>query len=140
MNNLRNGWIGSLGLLALAAACNSPGQGNAMPGTPEMQATVTPTSSTADKAVVERLASARCDQEEGCKNVGPGAKFASRNVCMDQLRGTIGNSLNTYNCPKGLDIDAVDRCMAAIGGEQCSHPFDTLSRFEKCRTDLVCMR
>ena len=30
--------------------------------------------------------------------------------------------------------------MAAIKSEECSHPFDTLARFDRCRTDSVCMR
>jgi hypothetical protein len=94
----------------------------------------------ADTAVVDRLAEARCDQEQGCKNIGPGAKFASRTVCMDQLRGGIANDLNAYNCPGGLDSSGVDRCMAAIKSEECSHPFDTLTRYDKCRTGALCIK
>jgi hypothetical protein len=141
MNMLRTTFALSLTVPGLLLACNTSSQGNPLPGTPELQASSTgPTQKLADKAVVDRLAAARCDQEEGCKNVGPAAKYASRGVCMDQIRGSIGNSLNAYACPKGLDADAVDRCMAAIKSEECSHPFDTLARFDRCRTDSVCMR
>jgi hypothetical protein len=113
-------------------------RGGAVPGSPANETTVT--SQRADKAVVDRLAAARCDQEEGCRNVGPGGKFASREVCLDQLRGKIGNDLNTYDCPRGLDSDAVERCLAAIHAEECSHPFDTLARYDKCRTRAICMK
>ena len=41
---------------------------------------------------------------------------------------------------RGLDSDAVDRCMAAIKSEECSHPFDTLTRHDKCRTNAMCMK
>ncbi len=123
----------------LLFACGGANQGPAVTGTPESQAGVTSSQKHADTSVVDGLASARCDQEQGCKNVGPGTKFVSRGVCMDQMRGSIGNDLNAYNCPRGLDRDAVVRCTAAIQSEECSHPFDTLTRFDKCRTGALCM-
>jgi len=93
-----------------------------------------------DKAVVHQLASARCDQEQTCNNIGPKAKFGSREICMDQLKGRMSNDLNGYNCPRGIDRDALNRCMAAITSEECSHPFDTLTRYDKCRTGALCMK
>lgn len=93
-----------------------------------------------DKVVVEKLAAARCDQEETCKNVGPKLKFASREVCLQQLNGSIGNDLNAYDCPRGLDSGALQRCISAIHDEACETPFDTLSRFAKCRTEAICMK
>jgi len=62
-----------------------------------------------DKAVVHQLASARRDQEQTCNKIGPKAKFVSREVCMDQMKGSIGNELNAYNSPRGIDRDAVNR-------------------------------
>jgi hypothetical protein len=93
-----------------------------------------------DKSVVYQLATARWDQEQTCNNIGPKAKFASRDVCMDQMKGSIGNDLDAYNCPRGIDRDAANRCMAAITSEECTHPFDTLTRYDKCRTGALCMK
>lgn len=93
-----------------------------------------------DKSVVHQLASARCDQEQTCNNIGPKAKFASREVCMDQMKGSMGNDLNAYNCPRGIDRDGLNRCMAAVTSEECSHPFDTLTRYDKCRTGALCLK
>jgi hypothetical protein len=93
-----------------------------------------------DAAIVERLAEARCDREQACNHIGPGAVYASRGVCKEQVHGSIANDLNTYNCPRGLDGEAIDRCMAAIKGEECGHPFDTLVRYEKCRNAALCMK
>ena len=94
----------------------------------------------ADSAIVDRLTEARCDQEQGCNNIGPGAKYTSRTVCKEQIHGSIANDLNAYNCPRGLDSAGVDRCMAAIKSEECSHPFDTLTRYDKCRNGALCMK
>jgi len=120
-------------------ACGGAQQGPAVAGTPESPGVTEPQTG-ADMAVVDRLSEARCDQEQTCKNVGPGAKYASRSTCMEQIHGSIANDLNAYNCPRGLDSAGVDRCMAAIKSEECNHPFDTLTRYDKCRTGALCMK
>jgi hypothetical protein len=99
-----------------------------------------PPPQTVDAHIVDRLSSARCDRETTCNNIGAGHKYASREVCMDQIRGDLGNDLNTYNCPRGIDEGAVDQCMGAIRAEDCGHPLDTLSRVEKCRTGAMCLK
>jgi Family of unknown function (DUF6184) len=97
-------------------------------------------SQAADKAVVDHLASARCEREKTCNNVGPDQKYASHSVCMDQMRGNLANDLNAYNCPRGIDMVALDGCMQAIRSEECSHPMDTLTRVDKCRTGALCLK
>ncbi len=130
---------GSLAATLVVVACGSSDQSAPVANTPVSETVVT-SQNTADKTVVQRLATARCDQEQTCNNIGAGQKFASREVCMDSLRGNIGNDLNGYKCPSGLDSAAVDRCLSAIQSEECSHPFDTLTRFDKCRTSAICMK
>lgn len=124
---------------ALLAACGGPQHGSAVSDTDDKRSGATDAQKGADLKVVELLSSARCDQEDGCKNIGPGAKYAGRDVCLDQMRGSIGNDLNAYSCPRGLDSAGVDRCMAAIKSEECSHPFQTLSRYDTCRNGALCM-
>jgi hypothetical protein len=128
-----------LTITGLLLACGGANQGPAVTGTPESPGVTAPQSGV-DTAVVDRLTAARCDQEQGCNNIGPGAKYASRSVCMEQVHGSIANDLNAYNCPRGLDSAGVDRCMSAIKSEECSHPFDTLTRYDKCRTGALCMK
>jgi hypothetical protein len=135
MNILRTTFGLSLTTAGLLLACGH--EGPPAKGT-ESQTSVTGSQSY-DSAIVDRLATARCDREQECKNVGPGEKFASRAVCMDQLRGKMANDLNPHDCPRGLDREAIDRCMAAIKGEECGHPFDTLKRYQNCRTGALCM-
>jgi hypothetical protein len=93
-----------------------------------------------DNATVEQLSGARCDREQSCNNVGAGQKYAAREVCMEQMRGSLANDLNSYNCPRGINRDNLDRCMAAIRGEECNHPLDTIVRMDKCRDDALCMK
>jgi hypothetical protein len=134
----RTVWALPITITGLMLACGGANQGPAVTGTPESPGVTAPQKG-ADLAIVDRLAEARCDQEQGCNNIGPGAKFASRSVCTEQIHGSIANDLNAYNCPRGLNREGVDRCMAAIKSEECSHPFDTLTRYDKCRTGALCM-
>jgi hypothetical protein len=139
MNIIRTVWAFPLSITGLLLACGGATQGPAVPGTQESPGVAAPQRG-ADMTVVDRLAAARCDQEQSCNNIGPGAKFASRSVCMEQIHGHIANDLNAYNCPRGLDSDGVDRCMAAVKSEECNHPFDTLTRYDKCRTGALCLK
>lgn len=91
--------------------------------------------------VIERLATARCNREQTCDNVGNGKKYASRQVCMEQLRGGIANDLNPYQCPGGIDGAAVDACISAVGAEECgAHPIEAITRIDKCRNGAMCRK
>lgn len=141
MKNLKTFCALAASTVGLLVACG--GANNAPPVAGTSVETNSPTLTSAqsvDKTIVHRLASARCEQEQNCKNIGAGNKYATRETCLEQVQGSIGNDLNAYNCPRGLDHDAVDRCMAAIQSEECSHPFDTLTRFDKCRTSAMCLK
>jgi hypothetical protein len=124
-----------LGLLVACGASNGP----AVTGS-ETPVGATNAQKNVDASIVTQLAAARCERERACNNVGPGDKYVSHEVCMDQMRGSLANDLNAYDCPRGIDREALERCSAAIRVEECSHPLDTLSRMEKCRTAALCMR
>jgi len=135
MNHLIRGLCGfSFVATGLLVACGGATQEPAVAGT----GVTNPQK--ADSTVVSRLSAARCDREQGCSNVGAGKKYASRDVCMDQMRGSLANDLNAYECPHGIDEGQLDRCMTAIRSEECSHPLDTISRMDKCRTGALCMK
>jgi hypothetical protein len=138
----RTAFSPSFGILGMLIACGGS-NGPAVTGSaivPETPLGATNAQKTTDANIVTQLAAARCERERTCKNVGPGDKYASREVCMDQTRGSLANDLNGYDCPRGIDRDALERCTAAIRIEECNHPLDTLSRMEKCRTAALCMR
>jgi hypothetical protein len=124
----------SIAATGLLVACGGAKQEPAVSGTGVVSA------QRADSAVVDKLASARCDREQSCNNVGGGQKYASRDVCMDQMRGSLANELNAYDCPRGIDEAQLGECMTAIRNEECGHPIDTISRMAKCRTSALCMK
>lgn len=125
-------------------ACGGANQGPPVAGTAATEThpttTTTAAANGADKSVVAQLSTARCDQEQTCNNIGDGQKYASRDVCMDKMKGDLGNDYNASDCPGGIDQSAVDRCMAAIKSEECSHPLDTMARQDKCRSGALCIK
>jgi hypothetical protein len=118
----------------LLCACGASNQESAVPETGVTNA------QRSDSAVVGKVSRARCDREETCNNIGAGQRYASREVCMDQLRGGLANDLNADQCPRGIDEAQLDQCLSAIRGEACNHPLDTLSRIEKCRSSALCLK
>jgi hypothetical protein len=138
--------LASAGTLIFGCAHNNQGTANNPPPPPpppynQPVGATNPMPNGMDPAIVDRLASARCDREQSCDNVGDGKKFASRHVCMEQLRGSIGNDLNAYQCPSGINQSAVTYCVSAISAEECgAHPVETITRIDKCRSGAMCMK
>ena len=132
-----------LGLLA-ACGCQSSQKGpgtaqNPVPGS-ETPTGVTAAQNVVDQKTVERIADARCGHEQRCNNIGAGQKYASRDECQQKLVSDTSNDLNATNCPRGLDQDALNRCMNAMDNEPCSLSIDTLARIADCRTGAICMK
>jgi hypothetical protein len=129
---------------ALVAGCEHTDDRHAANSAPA-RATTRPTGVTNAQAgtspVVNRLSDARCDREQACDNIGDGKKYASRRVCLDEMRGNIANDLNAYQCPGGIDEAAVRECQMAIRNEECGvHPFEAITRMDKCRSGPMCKK
>ena len=128
----------SIATSGLLLACGGS-EGPPVAGTPVNEASAPAAQKKVDEAVVDQVTNARCDHEETCKGIGDGQKYATRKVCTEQLRSDMSNDLNAYKCPRGIDSDALEHCMAAIKAEECGHPFDSLSRHQKCMTSNLCL-
>jgi hypothetical protein len=93
-----------------------------------------------DLKTVEHIADERCGHEQRCNNIGPGQKFASRDACKQQLVSSTSTDLNSTSCPRGLDQDALNRCVNALENQPCTQSIDTLASLTDCRTDALCMK
>ena len=128
------------GLLLACDRTDGTGTPQGAPAARSDKSGVTNMQPVVDTAAVERLASARCNREQSCNKVGAGQTYATRAVCIDQMRGNIANDLNSYKCPRGIDAEHVNHCLLAVENEQCDHPLDTLQRIEKCSTSELCTK
>jgi hypothetical protein len=136
--------IVTMALLPMAACDHSDRGGAAVPGTTayrEYRVGVTnPQAPIFDERIVEQLSVARCDREQSCGNVGADRRYVAKDVCMNQMRGSIGDDLNASRCPLGIDRQALDQCLSAIGDEGCGDGVAILNRARKCRSSALCLR
>ena len=135
--------MGALSFAAMLLACDRADMDaskNGSTGSQTDKSGVTNRQPTVDRITVNQLARARCDREMACNNVGGGLKYATQDVCLDEVRGSIGHDLNSYSCPAGFDRELGEPCRVALRSAECGHPLDTLQRVDKCRTDALCAK
>lgn len=102
---------------------------------------VTNRQNAATERVVESVSYARCDHEQACNNVGDGKRYATRNVCMDQIRGDTANQLNAYNCPHGIDQQALDKCLSSLRAPgNCGFSLSNMLGQSDCRDSALCLK
>ena len=101
---------------------------------------VTNEQNAATEPVVRQLAEARCAHEQQCNNIGDGKKYATNDVCLDQTHGNLANDLNAYNCPKGIDQRALDKCIASLRASDCNISLSRLAQERDCRSGAMCMK
>lgn len=89
-------------------------------------------------AAVRAIASARCDREQRCENVGADKKYLSESACREQVTNDWAVDLNKYECPRGIVQAELDECLRDVRAEDCGNPFDTLSRVVACNAADIC--
>lgn len=91
-----------------------------------------------DPIFVAQVASARCDREDACGEVGDGRRYSSLRSCLDQVRDGITSEVASYGCP-GAGETAVRRCLVAMGRQDCGAPGEqALSHVEECAVGALC--
>jgi hypothetical protein len=133
--------FGSLGCLSLAGACHKHGRahhgGEYDPEAESNDHTLRgPKGET--RVAARNIASARCEREQRCSNIGADKKFPSLDACEAQVRNDWADDLNAYECPNGVVEKELEECLAAIRDEDCGSPFDTLSRVAECTAGQIC--
>jgi Family of unknown function (DUF6184) len=125
---------------AVLVACGGARQSWIDPGPVGPRMGVTSAQFEPDSVVVERLAGARCNREQRCNDIGPDSAYATRQVCLQDIRGNISDDLNSFRCMSGVRGERLDGCAAALEREKCGPPFVTLARYGKCRAAATCVR
>lgn len=92
-----------------------------------------------NRSAVRAIASARCEREARCNNLGADAKYPSKEECLDRVRADWAKELNAYECPGGLNRAELNECLEDIRGEDCGSPFDTLARTLSCSKTEICV-
>jgi len=86
------------------------------------------------------IATARCDRELRCKNVGPNEKYLSTSECVAKLQNDKRSDVNAQDCPNGISDKSLTSCLSAIRDEDCGNPLDAISRLTACRSGSLCLK
>lgn len=123
----------------LAAACHKDeAQPAANPSAGSVSPAAVPERTTATASATESIAESRCAREERCENIGDNRKFSSTDDCLARIRADWKEDLNARECPAGVNQPELRECLTEIRNEDCSSPFDTLSRVAACTSGQIC--
>jgi hypothetical protein len=85
------------------------------------------------------VVAAQCDYEARCGNVGQGKRYGDRHACIADARAERMNEVATHDCGRGIDSMRLSDCLEAIKNSKCGDPVDSVSRFESCRSAMLCL-
>jgi Family of unknown function (DUF6184) len=88
---------------------------------------------------VASIATARCDRELKCQNVGTNKTYLSTDECVTKMQNDKRTGLNPQECPRGVSDSNLASCLKSIRDEACGNPLDSISRLTTCRTGALCL-
>jgi hypothetical protein len=88
---------------------------------------------------ITRVASARCEREVSCNNIGADGKYQDRDACMREVRQNTKSELRSDECPRGINGERLEQCLTEIRNEGCGNPIDTIDRMASCRRSELCI-
>jgi len=112
------------------AAAREPRSGS---GAPNVTRTTT-------ALAVSSIATARCDRELKCKNIGTNKNYLSTDECITKMQNDKRTALNEHECPGGVSDKELAGCLKSIREEDCGNPLDSVSRLANCRSGALCLK
>lgn len=91
------------------------------------------------RSAAEQIASARCEREQACGNIGDDETYTSRSDCFARIQSDWKDDLSARACPGGINQRELDECLGEVRQEACENPFDTLSRIAECTQGQICI-
>jgi hypothetical protein len=95
---------------------------------------------TSTALAVSSIATARCDRELKCKNVGTNKTYLTTDECVTKMQNDKRTGLNPDECPQGVNNNDLASCLKAIRDEDCGNPLDQISRLTACRAGGMCAK
>ena len=97
-------------------------------------------SRTSTALAVSSIATARCDRELKCKNIGTNQKYLTTDECITKLQNDKRTAINAQECPGGVSDPDLASCLKSIREEDCGNPLDSVSRLTACRAGALCLK
>jgi hypothetical protein len=97
------------------------------------------TAASGTHTAAQQIASARCEREQKCGNIGNDKTYSSSQDCLARIRADWQDDLNTRECPGGVNVHELNECLGQVRTEACGNPFDTLARMTECTQAQICI-
>jgi hypothetical protein len=95
---------------------------------------------TSTALAISSIATARCDRELKCKNIGTNKTYLSTDECVTKLQNDKRPDVNAQECPGGVSDKDLTSCLKSIREEDCGNPLDSVSRLAACRASALCLK
>lgn len=95
---------------------------------------------TSTALAVSSIATARCDRELKCKNIGANKTYLSTDECVTKMQNDKRTAVNPQECPQGVSDKDLASCLKSIREEDCGNPLDSVSRLAACRSGALCLK
>lgn len=110
-----------------------------LPPPPEMQAAPTPVPvPSTHQREIAYLATARCDHQQACNNIGAGKQFVSQDACMKEMQRQGLSETYRLQCPGDIDTQRLQTCGAEIRASNCGDHTDATNHFDACSASALC--
>ncbi len=87
---------------------------------------------------IARVASAKCDRETRCGNIGAGRSYDSRAQCETVHRGKLTDDIRLKDCRGGINEGELQECIREVRTESCTNPFEKFATHAECRVSELC--
>ena len=123
----------------VAGPTASNGSSSAAPAANASPSATSVNTATPAASAALRIATARCDREAACDNVGTGRSFGDRDECVSQIGHDVVTNLSSEECPSGVAANSLATCIADVGSAPCGEEEEGVVP-SSCSRERVCLR
>jgi hypothetical protein len=85
----------------------------------------------------DALADALCARAERCGDIGDDDDFETVGECLSKQAADVSEHIDADECPRGIDGNDLDGCLARIAGSDCDDTPD-LAELSSCDESRIC--
>jgi hypothetical protein len=85
------------------------------------------------------IATARCEREVKCNNVGEEGKYVTQEDCVVSLEPATRGELDKRDCPGGVSEIELRQCTDEIKQTDCDSPFQNIELVTECSNEELCV-
>jgi hypothetical protein len=84
------------------------------------------------------IATARCEREVRCKNVGGEGRYATQDDCVVTLEPATRDELDARDCPDGIAEVELKECTEEISSTACDGSLKNIELISECSEEELC--